>query len=294
VLDTQPVAPNFLNPTPTYREFTMGLRVNTNLFSINAQRNLSNITNRLAGNFSRLASGLRIANASDDAAGLGISERMRSQIRSLGAASRNAQDGVSLAQTAEGALNEVSSNLTRMRELAVQSANGTLNTGDRSTIDDEFQALATEIERIADTTTFNGLSLLNASTALDIQVGINQGDTISVDLEDVQLAALGLTTTAVDTASAASAAFADLDTAINTVNSSRGDLGAMQNRLQSAIRSIQSSKENLSASESRIRDVDIASETADLTRNSIMQQAATSVLAQANAQPQLALSLLQG
>ena len=272
----------------------MGLRVNTNLFSINAQRNLSNVTNRLAGNFSRLASGLRIANASDDAAGLGISERMRSQIRSLGAASRNAQDGVSLAQTAEGALNEVSSNLTRMRELAVQSANGTLNTGDRSTIDDEFQALATEIERIADTTTFNGISLLNASTALDIQVGINQGDTISVDLEDVQLAALGLTTTAVDTASAASAAFADLDTAINTVNSSRGDLGAMQNRLESAIRSIQNSSENLSASESRIRDVDIASETADLTRNSIMQQAATSVLAQANAQPQLALSLLQG
>jgi flagellin len=294
VLDTQPVASNFLNPTPTHREFTMGLRVNTNLFSINAQRNLSNITNRLAGNFSRLASGLRIANASDDAAGLGISERMRSQIRSLGAASRNAQDGVSLAQTAEGALNEVSASLTRMRELAVQSANGTLNTGDRSTIDDEFQALATEIERIADTTTFNGLSLLNASTALDIRVGINQGDTISVDLEDVQLAALGLTTTAVDTASAASAAFADLDTAINTVNSSRGDLGAMQNRLESAIRSIQNSSENLSASESRIRDVDIASETADLTRNSIMQQAATSVLAQANAQPQLALSLLQG
>ena len=270
----------------------MGLRVNTNIFSLNAQRNLNNVTSRLSGNFQRLSSGLRIASASDDAAGLGISERMRSSIRSLGAAGRNAQDGISLAQTAEGALNEVSSNLVRMRELAVQASNGTLNTTDRATIDDEFQALSTEIERIADTTTFNGVSLLNSTATIDIQVGLDSGDTIGIDLQDVQEATLGIDSSDLTTSSNAGTALGALDTAINTVNGSRGELGASINRLQSAFRSISSSRENLSASESRIRDVDIASETADLTRNSIMQQAATSVLAQANAQPQLALNLL--
>ena len=272
----------------------MGLRVNTNLFSLTAQRNLGNVTSRLQGNFARLASGLRIASAADDAAGLGISERMRAQIRSYGAAARNAQDGISLAQTAEGALNEVSSNLIRMRELAIQSANGTLTTDDRNTLDSEFQALVEEIDRIATTTEFNGLSLLNSSSAVSIQVGLDSGDTIDIDLQDVQDTALGIDSDDVQTISAAEASLSNIDDAINTVNEARGELGAASNRIASSLRSILNARENLSAAESRIRDVDVAAETADLTRNSILQQAATSVLAQANAQPQLALSLLQG
>ena len=271
----------------------MGLRVNTNVFSLGAQRNLNNVTSRLQGNFSRLSSGLRVASAADDAAGLGISERMRSQIRSFGAASRNAQDGISLAQTAEGALNEVSANLTRMRELAVQASNGTLNSTDRATINTEFTALRTEIDRIADTTEFNGVSLLNgASSSVSIQVGLDSGESISISLQNTTDSTLGLSGLAADSTTNAQAALSALDTAINTVNTARGNLGAAQNRLQSSFRSILSARENLSASESRIRDVDVAEETADLTRNSILQQAATSVLAQANVNPQLALSLI--
>ncbi|MFT5284043.1 MAG: flagellin [Planctomycetota bacterium] len=271
----------------------MGLRVNTNLASMTAQRNLSLVTSRLQGNFSRLASGLRIASASDDAAGLGISERMRSQILSLGQASRNADDGISLVQTAEGALNEVSSNLTRMRELAVQSANGTLNTSDRTVIELEFTALKSEIDRIADTTEFNGISLLNASGSISIQVGLGASQTIAVALTDATSSSLGVSTLSAATITGSSASLATIDTAINSVNSLRGALGASQNRLSSTIRSILNSRENLASAESRIRDVDVAEETADLTRNSIMQQAAVSVLSQANVQPQIALSLLQ-
>jgi flagellin len=270
----------------------MGLRVNTNLFSMTAQRNLSAVSERLGGNFSRLSSGLRIATASDDAAGLGISERMRSQIRGLGQAGRNAQDGISLAQTAEGALNEVSNNLVRMRELAVQAANGTLSAEDRAVIDTEFQALDTEINRIATETEFNGNSLLDNNTDVDIQVGLESGQTIAVTGQDVQSATLGISSLDVTNATNASAALATLDTAIDSVSTSRGDLGALVNRLSSTYRSIQNTREGLSAAESRIRDVDVAMETADMTRNSIMQQAAVSVLSQANTQPQLALSLL--
>ena len=272
----------------------MGLRVNTNLFSLTAQRNLSNVTNRLQGNFGRLASGLRIATAADDAAGLGISERMRSQIRSLGQASRNAQDGVSLVQTAEGALNETSANLSRMRELAVQSANGTLNTADRATINAEFSALALEITRIADQNQFNGIGLLNASSTVDIQVGIDQGEVITVSLSDTRASALGVNTLSTTTVTNATNSLAALDTAINSVNTARGSLGAAQNRLTSSLRSILNTRENLAAAESGIRDLDVAEETADLTRNSILQQASVSVLSQANTQPQIALSLLQG
>ena len=270
----------------------MGLRVNTNVFSLTAQRNLNNVTSRLQGNFSRLSSGLRIANAADDAAGLGISERMRSQIRSFGAASRNAQDGISLVQTAEGALAETGSNLSRMRELAVQASNGTLSTTDRTTINAEFTALATEITRTADATEFNGVALLNNTSSVAIQVGLDSGDTISISNTDNDAAALGISGLSTGTAGAAQAALATLDTAIDSVNTSRGSLGAAQNRLQSTFRSILSASENLSASESRIRDVDVAFETADLTRNSILQQASVSILSQANVQPQLALSLL--
>lgn len=272
----------------------MGLRVNTNVFSLTAQRNLSASTDRLQGNYARLSSGLRIATAADDAAGLGISERMRSQIRSYGANLRNTQDGVSLAQTAEGALNEVSGNLARMRELAIQATNGTLSSTDRTIIDTEFQALIEEIDRISDETEFNGIALLDGSTTgVDIQVGVDSGDVINIGLTDVSTSALGMTSaTNVTSASNASSALADIDAAIDDINTARGDLGAFTNRLMSSYRSISNTRENLSAAESRIRDVDVASETADLTRNSIMQQAAVSVLAQANAQPQLALSLL--
>jgi len=270
----------------------MGLRVNTNIFSVNAQNNLSNTTDRLQGNFARLSSGLRIATAADDAAGLGISERMRSQIRSYGAAARNTQDGLSMAQTAEGSMSEISNNLTRMRELAIQASNGILSTEDRATIDVEFQALIEEIDRLATSTEFNGTSLLNSTATVDIQVGIQSGETIGVDLVDVQNSSLGIDSLDVTSAANASSALTSLDSAITSVNDARGSLGASQNRLQSAYRSIQSVRENLTASESRIRDVDVAMETADLTRNSIMQQAAVSVLAQANVQPQLALSLL--
>jgi len=273
----------------------MGLRVNTNVASMNAQRNLFNSSTALSGNFARLSSGLRISSAADDAAGLGISERMRADIRSFSVASRNAQDGVSLVQTAEGALSEVSDILGRMRELSMQSANGTLNAGDRSTLDAEFQQLVSEIDRIANGTEFNGVSLLDGTTtSIGIQVGIGgtTNDVINVSGADATAATLGLGSASISTSSDASSMLATLDTAINSVNSSRGTLGAQQNRLESTLRSLANVRENTSAAESRIRDVDVAFETADLTRNSILQQAATSVLAQANAQPQLALSLL--
>jgi flagellin len=273
----------------------MGLRVNTNVAALTSQRNLASVSGRLSGNFSRLSSGLRIATASDDAAGLGISERMRAQVRSLSVASRNAQDGVSMAQTAEGALQEVNNNLSRMRELAIQASHGTLTTSDRATLDTEFQALITEIARVASQTTFNGVNLLDGTTTtMSLQVGTNAGETIAVTLSDLTSTTLGINGEDVTSMVNASTALTAIDGAIDIVTTTRGDLGAAQNRLNSAIASILNTRENLSAAESRIRDVDVAIETADLTRNSILQQAAVSVLAQANTQPQLALSLLQG
>jgi flagellin len=271
----------------------MGLRVNTNVFSLNAQRNLSSVSSRLGGNFARLSSGLRIANASDDAAGLGISERLRAQVRSLNQAGRNANDGISLTQTAEGALGEVNSNLVRIRELAIQASNGTLNSGDRAVLNNEFQALVAEIDRVSTDTTFNEIALLDGTTSsLSIQVGSESGQTIDIAFEGVDSTTLGIGAGALTTASSASALLDTIDTAIDTVTSLRGSLGASQNRLQSTIRNIANVSENLASAESRIRDVDVAAETADLTRNSILQQASLSVLAQANVQPQLALSLL--
>ncbi|MGB0331019.1 MAG: flagellin [Planctomycetota bacterium] len=272
----------------------MGLRVNTNVASMNAQRNLFNTSTQLGGNFARLSSGLRIASASDDAAGLGISERMRADIRSYGVASRNAQDGVSMVQTAEGALNEVSDILGRMRELSMQASNGTLSADDRATLDGEFQQLVEEVDRISATTQFNGVQLLDGTnTSISVQVGIDgtANDTIAVTGTDTTASTLGVNG-GITSQAAATTMLSSIDTAINSVNSSRGTLGAQQNRLDSSLRSLASVRENTSAAESRIRDVDVAFETADLTRNSILQQAATSVLAQANAQPQLALSLL--
>ena len=275
----------------------MGLRVNTNISSLNAQRNLVTVTERLAGNFGRLSSGLRIASASDDPAGLGVSERMRAQLRSLDQAVRNGQDMVSLTQSAEGALHEDNSNLIRMRELAMQAANGTLNTGDRAVLDVEFQALIGEIDRIAGAATFNGISLLNdANAILETQIGTEVGDVIQIDLFDASAGALGLTGASFDvlTVTNAGNTLAQIDAAIDSVSMARGRFGSAQNRVESGIRTLRNVHTNLAAAESRIRDVDVATETADLTRNSIMQQAAVSVLSQANLQPQIALSLLQG
>lgn len=272
----------------------MGLRINTNVASLTAQRHMFNVTGKLQGNFARLASGQRIASASDDAAGLAISERMRSQIRSYSVASRNAMDGLSLSQTAEGAMEELSNIVTRMRELAMQSANGTYSMEDREVLDEEYQALLEEIDRVATDTEFNGNILLDGTAPpIDIQIGIEDGETITLTLEDMQAANLTLGGTAIDTPGAASTLLDTLDDAITSINTSRGNLGAQSNRINSALRSILNARENLSSSESRIRDVDVAEETAALTQNTIMQQAAVSVLAQANSQPQIALSLLQ-
>ena len=274
----------------------MPLRINSNLSSINAQRGLSSVTTRLERNFSRLSSGLRIVSAADDAAGLGISERMRAQVRSLTQAQRNANDGISLVQTAEGALNEVSNILIRMRELAIEANNGTTSDADKDTLDQEFQDLISEIDRIAGSTDFNGKDLLNAASTVDFQVGsgTSANDTISVALSSVMGSDLGVDSLDISSAGSATTAIDAIDVAIDTVTSSRGDLGAAQNRLQSTITNLGVHIESLSAAESRIRDVDVAFETADLTRNSILQQAALSILAQANLQPQAALTLLSG
>ena len=274
----------------------MGLRVNTNVFSLNAQKNLMNVSTKLGSSFAKLSSGLRITTAADDAAGLGISERMRSQIRSLAQAGRNTQDGISLVQTAEGAMNEISANLIRMRELAVQASSGTLSTDDRIAIDPEFDDLVSEIQRISDETEFNDIALLDGTNStVGIQVGIDNvaaEDQVSVELTNVSSTLLAISTLDTSAVANASAALSSIDTAINSVNTARAKLGANQNQLSSAQRSIDNLRENLSAAESRIRDVDVAEETATLTKNSILQQAAVSVLAQANVQPQLALSLL--
>ena len=274
----------------------MGLRVNTNVTSINAQRNLASVTDRLSGNFRRLSTGLRISSAADDAAGLAISERLRSQVRSLEQAKRNANDGISMVQTAEGALNEVSSILTRLRELAVQSANGSVSNQDRNTLNEEFTSLVNEVDRIGRSTEFNGIKLLDgSSSAVSFQVGF--GTTATIDTLSVSLAAslstsLALSSLDIGSGGSTSTAITNIDSAINSVSSLRGSLGAIQNRLGSTINNLAIQTENLSSAESRIRDVDVAYETAQLTRNSILQQASISILSQANAQPQSALRLL--
>jgi flagellin len=271
----------------------MSLIINTNIASLTAQHNLAAVTMRLQSSYAHLSSGLRITSAADDAAGLGISERLRSKIAAWATAGRNTQDGISLAQTGEGALNGVNSMLSRMRELATQAANGTLSPTDRTTLDNEFQKLSGEIDRVATSTEFNDIKLLDGSVATStIQVGINSGDTIDVTLQDTQAATLGINALDVTSAANASTAIAALGTAIDTVNTARGQFGADMNRLQNAYSNTQIQNQNLSAAESRIRDVDVAAETANMTRNSILQQAAVSVLAQANMQPQLALKLL--
>lgn len=274
----------------------MGLRVNTNSASINAQRNLSSVTDKLSTSFRRLSTGLRISSAADDAAGLAISERLRSQVRSLDQAKRNANDGISLVQTAEGALNEVSSILVRLRELAIQSSNGSVSGQDKDTLNEEFQSLVGEVNRISRSTEFSGIKLLDgASTSVTFQVGFGTTadiDTISVGLSPALSTSLQLDSLDIGSTGVTTTAITNIDSAINTVSGLRGSLGAVQNRLNSTINNLAITVENLSAAESRIRDVDVAYETSQLTRNSILQQASISVLSQANMLPQSALRLI--
>ncbi len=274
----------------------MGIRINTNVASINAQRHLYNASVDFNKSMEKLSSGLRINRASDDAAGLAISEGLKSDIRALDQASRNAADGVSLTQTAEGALDEVSNILLRMKELTEQSLNGTLGDSERGYLDSEYTALQGEIDRIAQSTEFNGIHLLDSTgTNVNIQVGIGtQGyDSIAVDLSTNRDSATLGVSTGIDTAGNAATAMGEIDTAIDTVSSARADFGAIQNRLESSIRNIANTSENLSAANSRIRDVDVASESAKMISAQILQQAGVSILAQANTTPSLAMSLLR-
>ncbi|RMG32858.1 MAG: flagellin FliC, partial [Gammaproteobacteria bacterium] len=267
----------------------------TNVFSLNAQRALNRSQSSMQTSLERLSSGLRINRAKDDAAGLAISERFTAQIRGLEQANRNANDGISLLQTAEGAMSEISNSLQRMRELAVQAMNGTVNSADMNSLDQEYQDLATEITRNTDTTKFNGTLVIGGANTIKFQVGYEAGDTISVTTVDVAAAsgvasALGAS---IATSASASAAIAAIDAALDKVSAVRADFGAAQNRLESVVRNNANIIENQSAARSRIMDADFAKETANLTRTQILQQAGAAMLAQANQLPQNVLSLLR-
>ena len=274
--------------------------INTNVASLTAQRNLNTSSAAQSVALQRLSSGLRINSAKDDAAGLAISERMTSQIRGLNQAARNASDAISLAQTAEGALGSIGNNLQRMRELAVQAANGTNSASDRTALKAEADMLAAEVTRIATQSNFNGIALLDGNfAATDFQVGADKGETIEVaaiaDMKATNLGTAALKVSAVDISTAAGAedGIEALDAALTTVNSARASLGAVQNRFESVISSLQTASESMSASRSRIMDADFAAETASLTRGQILQQAGIAILSQANSAPQNVLALLR-
>jgi flagellin len=276
----------------------MALYINTNVASLEAQSNLSKTQKDQATNFQRLSSGMRINSAADDAAGLAIKENLNAQVKSFSVAERNSNNAISMAQTAESALGQVGSILTRMRELAVQGSNGDLGATDRGFLDTEFQSLRSEITRISDSTIFNSKQLLSgAATTITFQVGINNttSDRIDVSFGGVDLAALGIAATNVSgaTATNSQAAITSIDTAISTVSSRRASFGASMNRLSTTVSNLQSMRTNMSAAHSRIADVDVAEETASMARNQVLSQAAVSVLSQANQSPQLALSLLR-
>lgn len=276
----------------------MGLRINTNIASLNSQRALGKTGLELQKTLERLSSGERINRAGDDAAGLAISESLKAQIKGLGAAERNAEDGISLVQIAEGGLNEISNILIRLRELAVQAASDTVSNVERKFLNLEFEQMLDEIDRIANTTEFNNVQLLNGTGAvLDIQVGVRNDplvDRLTFDAAkaDVNASSLGLNLASVMDKISAQNSLASIDNAISDVTGVRADFGAMQARLQSTINNLQISKENLSAAKSRIRDADFAKETADLTRNNVLYSAGTSVLAQANSNTKNALTLI--
>jgi len=276
----------------------MSLFVNTNVSSLNARRQLINTTSDLSTTFERLSSGFRINSAKDDAAGLQISNRMTTQVMGLDQAVRNANDGISLAQTAEGALQETTNALQRIRVLAIQSQNGINSAADREALQKEVTALKLEMSRIATTTQFAGINLLQGDYQTEFLVGANSGQKIEVDMTRPNgygnSGLFGTFNLDISTAGGASAALDNIDEAIETVDSKRADLGAIQNRFQSTIRNLSNISENVSAARSRIKDTDFAAETSQLTRLQIIQQASTTILSQANQRPQAALSLLQG
>jgi flagellin len=286
------------------------MTINTNIVSLNAQRNLNKSQSSLAVSMQRLSSGMRVNSAKDDAAGLAIAERMNAQVKGMNVAARNANDGISLAQTAEGALGAVGDALQRMRELAVQARNSTNSDSDKDSLDKEFGELAKEIQRVLGGTTFNGKAILGSQAAtLTFQVGANttSDDSISIATSDMTTLTSITTLAGTDnagtgratidsTASAATIAtvIADIDTALDLVNSERATMGASQNRFEAVISNLQTSVENQSAARSRIMDADFAAETASMSRAQILQQAGTAMVAQANQLPQQVLKLLQG
>jgi flagellin len=291
----------------------MAQTINTNVMSLTAQRNLNQSQGTLATSMQRLSSGLRVNSAKDDAAGLAIAERMNTQVRGMNVAIRNANDGISMAQTAEGGMAEIGSMLQRMRELAVQSSNGTNSADDRANLDAEFQALNSEIGRIAETTQFNGISVLNTSgtaavaassgvsavaavgATIVFQVGANTstGNTLSISLQDIErLEASSGVANNITTVSATTASITAIDSMIDDITSARADFGAVQSRFESAINNLQIGMENQAAARGRIMDADFAVETANMTRSQILQQAGNAMVSQANSSPQSVLQLL--
>ena len=276
----------------------MGLRIYNNVEAQMAHRQLASTNNELSRTMERLSSGLRINRAADDAAGLAVSEEMRSQIRGMNVASRNAQDGVSMVQVADGALGGVNDMLQRIRDLSVQAANGTLTDQQRSNLDQEVQSIVAEMARVAADTEFNGVKILSgsvatAANAVTLQVGANGSQVIAFTIGTMSAADLGISGIAIGTAASATQAIASVDAAIRQVNASRAAMGAIQNRLEQTISRLDLTSENLQAAESRVRDADMATEMIDFTRNQILQQSGTAMLAQANQAPQSILRLLQ-
>ena len=271
----------------------MGLRINTNVAALNTSRVLRRSTNDLNSSLERLSSGLRINRAADDAAGLAVAEGFRSQVRGTQVAQRNAQDGVSLVQTAEGSLSETTNILQRVRELAVQAANGTQSTNNRAALNNEVQQLLQQIDDIAEDTEFNGIRVLSSAQTVTLQAGPNPSQTLVVSVNGAKTNDLGVSTVAISSVALAVSAISTVDIAIQSVSTLRSNLGAFQNRLSFTINTLAIQEENATASESAIRDADIAGETIKFTRNQILVSAGTSVLAQANVVPQTALSLLR-
>ena len=281
----------------------MALRINYNYESISAQRNLTGTQSSFFKAIEQLSSGLRINRAADDAAGLAVSEKLRNQVRGLNQAQRNAQDGISLLQTAEGALSETHSLLGRMRELAVQSANDTLSNSDRLHIQNEVNQLLSEVDRIANATQFNKIPLLTGAgviTSLNLQVGANSepspsngSNQITISIANSNTTGLSIASLLLATQTAANAAIDTLDTAIETISTTRGKIGAYQNRLDSMFNSLGVASENAGAANSRIRDADVAKAVSEMVRTQILQQSTMAVLAQANQAPQMALQLLK-
>ncbi|AIQ14809.1 flagellin N-terminal helical domain-containing protein [Paenibacillus durus] len=270
----------------------MGMFINTNVGAINANRNLSFNNTQMGKTMEKLSSGYRINRAADDAAGLAISEKMIYQINGLNQAQRNAQDGISLLQTAEGDLTEVHSMLQRMNTLANQAANGTYQDEDRANLQKEVSQLVQEIDRITGNSNFNGVSLLKSASTVNFQIGVTSGESLTVSLSSNKASALGISGLSISTASKAGSALAVIKSAISTVSTNRANLGAYQNRLEHTINSLGVTSENLSASNSRIKDADMATEMTAFTKNQILVQAGTAMLAQANSAPQAVLKLL--